>query len=125
MLTKQASDNTSCSMTPTTQYAPSEASIEWSVVTASAADFLSAVSDYDEKNVHGKLAQNAVLVVCWRARLTAVRVAKSAYRTGEKQIIKGLVRPWHLGILKSREDTPLSTLQGHYCLFHCVWTDAE
>lgn len=38
-------------MSPPTQYAPSEASIEWSVVTASAADFLSVISDYDEKNI--------------------------------------------------------------------------
>lgn len=38
-------------MSPPTQYAPSEASIEWSVVTASAADFSSGISDYDEKNV--------------------------------------------------------------------------
>lgn len=40
---------------PTTQfYAPSEASIEWSVVTASAADFSSVISDYDEKYIgHG------------------------------------------------------------------------
>ncbi|CAN4088473.1 unnamed protein product [Withania somnifera] len=37
-------------MSPTTQYAPSEASIEWSVVTASAADYSSIISDYDEKN---------------------------------------------------------------------------
>lgn len=37
---------------PTTQcYAPSEASIEWSVVTASAADFSSVISDYDEKYI--------------------------------------------------------------------------
>ncbi|KAF3648370.1 putative methyltransferase PMT2-like [Capsicum annuum] len=41
--------SSSC-MSPTTQYAPSEASIEWSVVTASAADYSSIISDYDEKN---------------------------------------------------------------------------
>ncbi|KAK4362220.1 hypothetical protein RND71_017461 [Anisodus tanguticus] len=41
--------SSSC-MSPTTQYAPSEASIEWSVVTASAADYSSVISDYDEKN---------------------------------------------------------------------------
>ncbi|XP_022738101.1 protein PHYTOCHROME KINASE SUBSTRATE 1-like [Durio zibethinus] len=45
MLTRQASDGMSSCMTP---YAPSETSIEWSVVTASAADY-SFVSDYDEK----------------------------------------------------------------------------
>ncbi|KAJ0536385.1 putative protein PHYTOCHROME KINASE SUBSTRATE [Helianthus annuus] len=37
-------------MSPSTQYAPSEASIEWSVVTASAADYSSVYSGYDEKN---------------------------------------------------------------------------
>ncbi|XP_009772036.1 protein PHYTOCHROME KINASE SUBSTRATE 3-like [Nicotiana sylvestris] len=41
--------SSSC-MSPTTQYAPSEVSIEWSVVTASAADYSSIISDYDEKN---------------------------------------------------------------------------
>ncbi|CAN4086350.1 unnamed protein product [Withania somnifera] len=41
--------SSSC-MSPTTQYAPSEASIEWSVVTACAADYSSVISDYDEKN---------------------------------------------------------------------------
>lgn len=41
--------SSSC-MSPTTQYAPSEASIEWSIVTASAADYSSVISDYDEKN---------------------------------------------------------------------------
>ncbi|CAA3007990.1 protein PHYTOCHROME KINASE SUBSTRATE 3-like [Olea europaea var. sylvestris] len=39
------------SLCPTMQYAPSEASIEWSVVTASAADYSSVISDYDEKKV--------------------------------------------------------------------------
>lgn len=48
--TQTLGDYSSC-MSPTTQYdAPSEASIEWSVVTASAADYLSVISDYDEKN---------------------------------------------------------------------------
>ncbi|KAJ4829638.1 hypothetical protein Tsubulata_029312 [Turnera subulata] len=46
-LARQGSDATSGCRTPTTCYAPSEASIEWSVVTASAADF-SVVSDYEE-----------------------------------------------------------------------------
>ncbi|XP_038999395.1 protein PHYTOCHROME KINASE SUBSTRATE 1-like [Hibiscus syriacus] len=44
---KQASDVASGCATPTTCYAPSEASIEWSVVTASAVDF-SVMSDYEE-----------------------------------------------------------------------------
>ncbi|KAF3431452.1 hypothetical protein FNV43_RR26183 [Rhamnella rubrinervis] len=41
-------DTTSGCVTPTTCYAPSEASIEWSVVTASAADY-SAMSDSEEQ----------------------------------------------------------------------------
>ncbi|XP_023000965.1 protein PHYTOCHROME KINASE SUBSTRATE 1-like [Cucurbita maxima] len=45
--TRQTSDVTPSSMTA---YEPSEASIEWSAVTASAADF-SSVADYDEKKV--------------------------------------------------------------------------
>ncbi|KAM7480012.1 hypothetical protein LguiA_028225 [Lonicera macranthoides] len=54
-------------------------------ISASAADFSSAVSDYDEKNVHGKVAQKcrpSGLLACKGQK--AVRVAKSAYRTGEK-----------------------------------------
>lgn len=48
-LTRQESDGNSMSscITPTTCYAPSEASIEWSVITASAAGF-SAMSDTEE-----------------------------------------------------------------------------
>ncbi|XP_021890636.1 protein PHYTOCHROME KINASE SUBSTRATE 1 [Carica papaya] len=47
-LARQTSDATSGCVTPTTGYAPSEASIEWSVVTASAADFSSVISDFEE-----------------------------------------------------------------------------
>ncbi|XWS64264.1 hypothetical protein CRYUN_Cryun06bG0171400 [Craigia yunnanensis] len=46
-LARQASDAASGCVTPTTCYAPSEASIEWSVVTASAANF-SVMSDYED-----------------------------------------------------------------------------
>ncbi|PIN17152.1 hypothetical protein CDL12_10174 [Handroanthus impetiginosus] len=46
-LSREASDSLSGCITPTTCYAPSEASIEWSVITASAADF-SVLSDSDE-----------------------------------------------------------------------------
>lgn len=46
-LARQGSDATSGCATPTACYAPSEASIEWSVVTASAAEF-SVMSDYEE-----------------------------------------------------------------------------
>ncbi|KAG8663195.1 protein PHYTOCHROME KINASE SUBSTRATE 1 isoform X2 [Manihot esculenta] len=47
LLARQGSNATSDCPSPTTGYAPSEASIEWSVVTASAADF-SVISDYEE-----------------------------------------------------------------------------
>lgn len=46
-LSREASDGLSGCITPTTCYAPSEASIEWSVITASAADF-SILSDSEE-----------------------------------------------------------------------------
>lgn len=46
-LSRQASRNMSGSATPTAGYAPSEASIAWSVVTASAADF-PITSEYEE-----------------------------------------------------------------------------
>lgn len=51
VLSRQESCNMPSCMSPTTQYAPSEASIEWSVVTASAADFSSVVSEYEGKIV--------------------------------------------------------------------------
>ncbi|XP_073049105.1 protein PHYTOCHROME KINASE SUBSTRATE 1-like [Primulina eburnea] len=47
-LSRQASDCLSGCVTPRNCYAPSEASIEWSVVTASAADF-SIFSDFEEQ----------------------------------------------------------------------------
>ncbi|XP_071731592.1 protein PHYTOCHROME KINASE SUBSTRATE 3-like [Rutidosis leptorrhynchoides] len=43
-------DYESSVMSPSTQCAPSEASIEWSVVTASAAEYASVYSGYDEKH---------------------------------------------------------------------------
>ncbi|XP_051123158.1 protein PHYTOCHROME KINASE SUBSTRATE 3-like [Andrographis paniculata] len=49
MLTAAAAavgDDVSCCQSPASQYAPSEASIQWSVVTASAADYSSVLSDY-------------------------------------------------------------------------------
>ncbi|XP_073022721.1 protein PHYTOCHROME KINASE SUBSTRATE 3-like [Primulina eburnea] len=44
-------DAVSCCMSPTSHYAPSEASIQWSVITASAADYLSILSDTEERCV--------------------------------------------------------------------------
>ncbi|KAF5183518.1 Phytochrome kinase substrate 1-like [Thalictrum thalictroides] len=46
---RQASDGMSSCMSPSSCYEPSEASIDWSVVTASAANF-SVATDYDEPN---------------------------------------------------------------------------
>ncbi|KAK4437071.1 protein PHYTOCHROME KINASE SUBSTRATE 1 [Sesamum alatum] len=45
-----AADDMSICMSPASQYAPSEASIQWSVVTASAADYSSVLSDYNDEN---------------------------------------------------------------------------
>lgn len=57
-LTNQGSEKISYCMSPTTHYAPSEASIEWSIVTASAADF-SFASEYDEKSIAGDFTSKA------------------------------------------------------------------
>lgn len=51
LMNSQTSDYVPGCMSPTTQYAPSEASIEWSVITASAADYSSVISDYDAKRI--------------------------------------------------------------------------
>lgn len=47
LTSEPADDISSCMMSPTSLYAPSEASIQWSVVTASAADY-SVLSEYNE-----------------------------------------------------------------------------
>ncbi|KAK2975360.1 hypothetical protein RJ640_007857 [Escallonia rubra] len=102
-LARDSSDGMSSCVTPRNCYAPSEASIEWSVVTASAADF-SAMSDSEEvrtagsttnpsgmvKNVRSAPAKEAhkrrpsILMGCKSHR--ALRVAGDAYRTNEKAI---------------------------------------
>lgn len=94
-LARQGSDATSGCVTPTTCYAPSEASIEWSVVTASAADF-SVISDFEElrpptripspiktsKEIIPKRRPN-ILLGCNSHK--SVRVAGDAYsRTSDK-----------------------------------------
>ncbi|CAN4100421.1 unnamed protein product [Withania somnifera] len=94
-------------MSPTTQYAPSEASIEWSVITASAADYSSVISDYDAKKIIFKddaISRNAACtntrtiknVVCKEDQKArpggllgckshkAVSVVETVYKTGEK-----------------------------------------
>uniref|UniRef100_A0A5B6YG12 Uncharacterized protein n=1 Tax=Davidia involucrata TaxID=16924 RepID=A0A5B6YG12_DAVIN len=97
LLTRQASDNLSSCMTPTTQYAPSETSIEWSVVTASAAD-LSVVSNYDEKKIinakdrisssttakTGKAQKGRPSGLLGCRSHKAVNVAETAYSANEK-----------------------------------------
>ncbi|KAF8021478.1 hypothetical protein BT93_G1810 [Corymbia citriodora subsp. variegata] len=99
-LTRQASDATSDCITSTTRYAPSEASIEWSVVTASAADF-SALSDYSEAPATSpvrialtanKAGRGRSDAPGWRRSNTllgcksqkAVQVAGDVYRTSER-----------------------------------------
>ncbi|KAL2462930.1 Protein PHYTOCHROME KINASE SUBSTRATE 3 [Forsythia ovata] len=108
----QETDNVLICMSPPTQYAPSEASIEWSVVTASAADYSSVISDYDEKsvsvagdiisrnatkeesttkNIRGKETQQRKpggLLGCKNHK--AVDVAQTAYKTIEKVKHQGL-----------------------------------
>ncbi|KAL7132862.1 hypothetical protein ABFS83_12G103200 [Erythranthe nasuta] len=73
-LSRQASDGLSC-VTPRNCYAPSEASIEWSVVTASAADF-SVISDSEE-------------------------LKYSNSKTGSKEVVPKVVRPSILSGCKS------------------------
>ncbi|KAK1357745.1 protein PHYTOCHROME KINASE SUBSTRATE 3 [Heracleum sosnowskyi] len=106
VLSRQESCNAAC-LSPTTQYAPSEASIEWSVVTASAADYSSVFSDYEDASVSvkGRMISGQVrnrntcpkkvvdikeppksgsskLLGCRNHK--AVRVAESTHRTNEK-----------------------------------------
>ncbi|KAK6931229.1 hypothetical protein RJ641_003022 [Dillenia turbinata] len=97
-LTRQASDGMSSSVTPTC-YEPSEASIQWSVVTASAADF-SAMSDTDDQRssitaIHSRNSaakvptdreiqrvRPGILLGCKSYK--AVRVASNAHKPNEK-----------------------------------------
>ncbi|XP_008446342.2 protein PHYTOCHROME KINASE SUBSTRATE 1-like [Cucumis melo] len=79
-LTRQGSDSTDYCVTPTTCYAPSEASIEWSIVTASAADF-SVVSDYDE---HRLSISSPVRNVTSAAAATYIRRRRSNLLMGCK-----------------------------------------
>lgn len=78
-LTRQGSDSTDC-VTPTTCYAPSEASIEWSVVTASAGDF-SIVSDYDERRLSTTSPVGNIT-----AAAAATYMIKSSYGSDVKEI---------------------------------------
>ncbi|XP_057509925.1 protein PHYTOCHROME KINASE SUBSTRATE 1 [Actinidia eriantha] len=105
-LHRQGSDGMSSScVTPTTCYAPSEVSIDWSVVTASAAEF-SAISDLEDMistagtEKSRKMAQNyksspatgkesdkrrpGILLSCKSHK--AVRIAGDAHRTNGKTV---------------------------------------
>ncbi|XP_007037317.2 PREDICTED: protein PHYTOCHROME KINASE SUBSTRATE 1 [Theobroma cacao] len=119
LFTRQESDGMSSCMTP---YAPSETSIEWSVVTASAADS-SFVSDYHEKkpaensrapgSKTASRVANAKVLPDKEAQKSrtggmlgckshkAVMVAETAYRTDEKS------KPSHLHHLPNSA-TPMS-----------------
>ncbi|GLU12359.1 hypothetical protein SLE2022_290440 [Rubroshorea leprosula] len=122
--TRQESDGMSNCITP---YEPSETSIEWSVVTASAADF-SVVSDYDEKKLTrsstlpgsktaGTVA-NAKSILDKEAQQSkpsgilgckshkAVRVAETAYSFDQKTKPPHLPQP-----PKSATLTPVKLLQ--------------
>lgn len=99
-LARQASDAMYGCVTPTTCYAPSEASIEWSVATASAADF-SVMSDYEELRPTSIISPKKPASTCPNSRTKtdkeiqrrrsgvflgckshkAVRVAGDSYRT--------------------------------------------
>lgn len=97
---RQTSDGASICLTPATCYAPSEASIEWSVVTASAAEF-SIMSDSEDlrsantknQNRMTRFAKNApekelhkrlpnILSGCKSQK--AVRVAGNAYKESDR-----------------------------------------
>ncbi|XP_015883483.3 protein PHYTOCHROME KINASE SUBSTRATE 3 [Ziziphus jujuba] len=103
LFTRQVSDGMSSCMTPTSRYEPSEASIDWSVVTASAAggQDVSVVRDYDEKmlaannrsinsiaktkaGMEKEVQTNRHSGILGCKSHKSVRVAESAYRTKVK-----------------------------------------
>lgn len=106
LMNSQTSDYVPGCMSPSTQYAPSEASIEWSVITASAAGYASVISDYDANRIsisgdniprnaactNTKTIKNAVGKEDQKARPggllgcknhKAVSVVETIYKTGE------------------------------------------
>ncbi|KAL0358081.1 UNVERIFIED_CONTAM: protein PHYTOCHROME KINASE SUBSTRATE 1 [Sesamum calycinum] len=94
-LSRQESDGLSGCLTPTTCYAPSEASIEWSVVTASAADF-SVLSDSEELRpssttstphkvgLNSKIPKLRSSILSGCKSQKAVRVAGDVHRANEQ-----------------------------------------
>uniref|UniRef100_A0A2P2J098 Uncharacterized protein MANES_06G093600 n=1 Tax=Rhizophora mucronata TaxID=61149 RepID=A0A2P2J098_RHIMU len=89
---KQKSDGLSACMSPASRYEPSEASVDWSVVTASAADF-SAASDHDEKKLAENSTNSGLMPATRKTRSNgllsckshkAVKVAETAYKRNEK-----------------------------------------
>lgn len=110
-LARQESDGMSGCITPTTCYAPSEASIEWSVVTASVADY-SVMSDSDEqrppsitsskpaftsitptKTASKEVKRRPPSILSGCKNDKAVRVAGDAYMTNDKAISDPRGRP--------------------------------
>ncbi|KAL1553496.1 protein PHYTOCHROME KINASE SUBSTRATE 3-like [Salvia divinorum] len=70
-------DEPSCMMSPATSlYAPSEASIQWSVVTASAADF-STLSEFNDDSVSAKVVKTRVVNQVQKSRPTGLLGCKS------------------------------------------------
>ncbi|KAG6410286.1 hypothetical protein SASPL_128342 [Salvia splendens] len=70
-------DEPSCMMSPATSlYAPSEASIQWSVVTASAADF-SALSEFNDDSVSAKVVKTRVVGQVQKSRPAGLLGCKS------------------------------------------------
>jgi len=119
IFTKQTSDGMSSCMTPTSRYyEPSESSIEWSVVTASAADFSAVSVDYDEK----MLAENSIINPCLASTVPrrsrpngllgcnsqkAVDVAETAHKRNDK------AKSHSQQLRRTDAPIPLRNLQAH------------
>ncbi|WMV35347.1 hypothetical protein MTR67_028732 [Solanum verrucosum] len=81
LMNSQTSDYVPGCMSPTTQYAPSEASIEWSVITDSAAGYSSVISDYDAKRI--SISGNAIPrnAACTNTKTNKNAVSKEDQKT--------------------------------------------
>ncbi|KAK6153401.1 hypothetical protein DH2020_013040 [Rehmannia glutinosa] len=76
-ITSEPADDVSTCMSPTSHYAPSEASIQWSVVTASAADYNSILSDYNDLNERERCRNNNMTNRSSKTRNDCKEVQKS------------------------------------------------
>ncbi|XP_047940205.1 protein PHYTOCHROME KINASE SUBSTRATE 3-like [Salvia hispanica] len=87
-------DEPSCMMSPATSlYAPSEASIQWSVVTASAADF-SGLSEFNDDSVSAKVVKTRVVNQVQKSRPTGLLGCKSIKAVdvaNQNVCVKGLI----------------------------------